>query len=404
MDTKYGAVVVGAGPAGLAAVGTLLEQKKSPIFWVDEKMEGGRLNKCYREVPSNTKVKLFIAYASEPPAFRDVVRETEKPNAYTRLQDLEQENTCKIAEAADLVIMLTKGLDIEKGVSKQVGCVTGASWSEVSFYSLTPRETTDTSKSKKWAISFTSPDKKIHNPTTITSPLLVLCTGSHPTSSLLPVNIPEIGLDPALNPPLLSKTLSSASPLTVGIIGASHSAILVLRNLYNLASTSHPKLRIKWFTRHPLRYAEERDGWTYRDNTGLKGEVAIWAKENLEPEKLASSPVSKYLQKITTSPEKKVEQSVYELELPDCDFVIQAIGFKQNPIPKINIDGEETEVLFNHETGGFKGKDGKEVVGLYGAGIAWPESVVDPEGNKELSVGLWKFMRFLKRVVPGWRG
>jgi alpha-1,3/alpha-1,6-mannosyltransferase len=48
---KYEAVVVGAGPAGVAVVGNLLEQKKSPILWVDEVFEGGRLNKYYREVP-----------------------------------------------------------------------------------------------------------------------------------------------------------------------------------------------------------------------------------------------------------------------------------------------------------------------------------------------------------------
>lgn len=48
---KYEAVVVGGGPAGVAVVGNLLEQKKSPILWVDDVFEGGRLNKYYREVP-----------------------------------------------------------------------------------------------------------------------------------------------------------------------------------------------------------------------------------------------------------------------------------------------------------------------------------------------------------------
>ncbi len=50
-DRKYEAVVVGAGPAGLAAVGNLLEQKKSPILWVDDRFNGGRLDRYYREVP-----------------------------------------------------------------------------------------------------------------------------------------------------------------------------------------------------------------------------------------------------------------------------------------------------------------------------------------------------------------
>ena len=44
-------MVVGAGPAGIAVVGNLLEQKKAPILWVDDNLQGGRLNKYYREVP-----------------------------------------------------------------------------------------------------------------------------------------------------------------------------------------------------------------------------------------------------------------------------------------------------------------------------------------------------------------
>jgi cation diffusion facilitator CzcD-associated flavoprotein CzcO len=50
-DRKYEAVVVGAGPAGLAVVGNLLEQNKAPILWVDDRFNGGRLDKYYREVP-----------------------------------------------------------------------------------------------------------------------------------------------------------------------------------------------------------------------------------------------------------------------------------------------------------------------------------------------------------------
>jgi len=49
--TMYEAVVVGAGPAGIAVVGNLLEQKRTPILWVDDRLHGGRLDKAYREVP-----------------------------------------------------------------------------------------------------------------------------------------------------------------------------------------------------------------------------------------------------------------------------------------------------------------------------------------------------------------
>lgn len=184
------------------------------------------------------------------------------------------------------------------------------------------------------------------------------------------------------------------------VIGASHSAILVLRNLYNLARETHPYLRIKWFTRHPLRYAVEKNGWILRDNTGLKGEVATWAKENLEEDRLPSSDVSRFLEKVTTTKEK--EQESYLEHLPACTHVVQAIGFHHNELPSLESEGKKLELKFDNDTGSFADKEGVKIKGLYGAGIAWPERVVDPEGNVEHAVGLGKFMKFLKRVTPNW--
>jgi hypothetical protein len=230
----------------------------------------------------------------------------------------------------------------------------------------------------------------------------------------LPVKtLEEISLDSALNPPLLARILSSprnsTATTTVAVIGASHSAILVLRNLCNLAaSATHLSLRIKWFTRHPLRYAEERDGWIFRDNTGLKGEVAVWAKANLEDDKLPSSPIAKYLQKVVTKTatgNEHEEETIYLQHLPACTHVIQAVGYHRNEIPSLSVNDAPVKGLtHNPTTGGFTDAQGHTVRGLYGAGIAWPERTVDPEGNVEYAVGLAKFMRFLKRVVPAWTG
>lgn len=50
-EHHYGAIVVGGGPAGLATVGTLLDEDVKPILWIDDKFQGGRLNAKYREVP-----------------------------------------------------------------------------------------------------------------------------------------------------------------------------------------------------------------------------------------------------------------------------------------------------------------------------------------------------------------
>lgn len=60
---RYSAVVVGAGPAGAAVVGNLLEQKRAPVLWVDDLFQSGRLNKYYREVPRSVA----------PPGFGHVI-------------------------------------------------------------------------------------------------------------------------------------------------------------------------------------------------------------------------------------------------------------------------------------------------------------------------------------------
>lgn len=48
---KCAAVVVGAGPAGVAVVGNLLERQLGTIAWIDPSFESGRVNRKYREVP-----------------------------------------------------------------------------------------------------------------------------------------------------------------------------------------------------------------------------------------------------------------------------------------------------------------------------------------------------------------
>jgi alpha-1,3/alpha-1,6-mannosyltransferase len=84
---------------------------------------------------SNTRVKRFVSYAEAVSTFQDIIKETPKPNTYTNLKALNQEETTTIALAADLCIMLTKGLTKSRGVDKQLGRVSGASWSDVRVFS-----------------------------------------------------------------------------------------------------------------------------------------------------------------------------------------------------------------------------------------------------------------------------
>lgn len=209
-------------------------------------------------------------------------------------------------------------------------------------------------------------------------------------------------LDLVLKPTELAKTLED-KPLTVAIVGASHSAILAILNFIQLARTSHPSLRIKWFTRHALRYAEYKEGWVLRDNTGLKGSAAEFAREELEDDKLPTSPAGRVVTKIDCGGGPDIESAQYQKYLPECDFIVQAVGYTRDPLPQLTQDNVPLSMEFDHDTGAFHEPGTTRLIsGLFGAGIAFPERVVDPHGNTEYAVGFFKFMKFLKRVVPSW--
>jgi len=436
--------VVGAGPAGVATIGSLLDHlpSSSPssppkVAWVDPDFKGGRINRRYRQVPGNTRTKLFVDYARSSRALAHVVDSSPAPSPITVLESLPPDDTCSLGYAGDMVSMLIGGLASNTAVESHRGRVTTAQWQV---------------DSQEWSVTIVDPAS--NSSATRTTPLLVYCTGASPTLVPLPAGgsatfLPSpsshprlLELDTALKPSLLADLLVSSpsgktaegvdSPITVGVIGASHSAILVLMNLYNLATTSptHTNLRVRWFSRVPadkgLKYAVYKDsGWVLHDNTGLKGRAAKFARENLDnPTVLAQSPVGKVIERIDCSGGADKEAEAFRKYLvgspPEaaaagngapsaaCDYVVQAVGFTADPLPAMIPTSHQSEAgsispLFNHETGAFSDKSTGQVLrGLHGAGIAFPERVVDPEGNVEHAVGFFKFVKFLKRVVPQW--
>ncbi|KAI1819050.1 hypothetical protein F4861DRAFT_190240 [Xylaria intraflava] len=397
------AVVVGAGPGGLTVVGNLLDHAtelqigQRKLVWVDPYFQAGRVGARYREVPSNTKVDLFMQFANALSSFKAVAELTRAPNALTVLRALPQDQGCRLSYAADMCLMLSDGLAKHPDVQAERREVTSATLNE---------------QTNAWTVGF---DNGQH----ITASKIVLCTGSSPVANALPAIekmhpgiLESVDLDIALAPSKLAGTFDPAATTTVAVVGASHSAILVLMNLVNLAGSSHPNLKIKWFTRNHLRYAEYMDGWVLRDNTGLKGQAAEWARQNLEDGTFPKSPVSKIITKVWTAGK---EEEMYEAELPGCTHIVQAVGYVRDPLPRLGVVGEKggavvpLHVEFDPLEGRFYRSQGSNpehardyVPGLFGAGIAFPERVTDPYGNVEYAVGFFKFMKFIKRVVPSW--
>ena len=86
---------------------------------------------------SNTRVKLILAYARALEPFRRVIDSTPVPNAVTRLDKLDQNVGCTLGLAADMLLMLNKGIARLEQVNVVIGTVVGASYSkEVSKHSL----------------------------------------------------------------------------------------------------------------------------------------------------------------------------------------------------------------------------------------------------------------------------
>ncbi|KAK7985658.1 monooxygenase AgnR1 [Apiospora saccharicola] len=389
---QYSAIVVGAGASGIAVTGSLLDHlgHGSRIAWVDPDFLGGRINACYREVPSNTIAQTFLDYGKGFESFRRAAQAISEPNGLTKLEALEPKSTCSLHHAGDMLQTLSDGLRRDERVSGLKGAVVKASWAK---------------GLAEWAMTIQGKNSK--SPTThhLVAPLVVYCTGSHPATVKLPTPSAEtpknLGLDDVLKPSVLRNTLPKDRPVTVGVIGASHSAILVLRNLLDLARDSHPQLRVRWFTRHTeLKYAQYMDGWILYDNTGLKGLAAEFGRQYLEGDQLAKSGAGEIITRVDCSGGAEQEKAAFLRELPQCDHVVQAVGFARNELPEM-----ETEVEFDNITGGFVDRaTGQKVPGLFGAGIAFPEKVTDKAGNVEYAVGFFKFMKFLKRVVPSWMG
>ncbi|SPQ19353.1 fda2512a-ebbe-4105-9c05-62a84ea4a32b [Thermothielavioides terrestris] len=319
--------------------------------------------------------------------------------------------TCSLSYAADMLELITNGLLKHDRVEPVVGNVTNLGRNP---------------GTRRWYVTL-EPNEIGHDQSVLKyqTPMVVYCTGSHPITTELPLDIPRLSLETGLAPSRLAKLLPTDKPCTVAVIGDGHSAVLTLRNLFYLAAISHRHLRIRWFTRTAnLRYAEETpEGVILNENTGLMGEAARFARAQLEGDKLETSDAGAFITRVilptsagndesaTQSPEE-LESEVLAQNLEGVDYVIQAIGFTRSRLPALvprlspyrDPLGKPKRMVFNALTGWFfpNFASRSNVIGLFGAGSAFPELEFTSEGWRSPAVSMWKFMRFLQRMVPKW--
>ncbi|MGN6334843.1 pyridine nucleotide-disulfide oxidoreductase [Mycobacterium sp.] len=333
--------MIGAGPAGIAAVGRLLDHgiAAERIAWVDAAFAAGDIGQKWRSVSSNTQVALFLEYLNGSKSFRF----SEAPPM--PLKEVDPQETCALGLVAEPLVWITEQL--RERVDAFTATAT-ALWL----------------RDRQWRIQTEQLDLFSKN--------VILAVGADPKKLCYP-DLEEIPVQVALDPEKLAQEPLEGA--TVAVFGSSHSSMIVLPNLLR-----HPVQRIINFYRSPLKYAVYFEDWILFDDTGLKGQAAVWARQNIDgvlPDRLDRCWVS--------SPE-------FAAKLAQCDRAVYTVGFERRKLPETPQWGQ----LDYNPTNGILAP------GLFGVGIAFPQYAEDPYGYGQFRVGLKKFMDFLDAALPLW--
>jgi cation diffusion facilitator CzcD-associated flavoprotein CzcO len=337
----YEWTVIGAGPAGIAAVGKLLDHgiAGKDIVWIDPAFGAGDIGAKWRSVSSNTQVGFFLSYLNGANAFRF----SDAPPM--PLTEIDTEETCALALVADPLRWITEQLR-ERVITAEA---------TATALSLAQR---------RWRIETEQQE--------LTSTNVILAVGATPKKLNYP-QLKEIPLEVALDPEKLAE--QPLDDATVAVFGSSHSSMIVLPHLLR-----HPVAKVINFYRSPLKYAIYLDDWILFDDSGLKGRAAVWARENIDgvlPDRLERC---------------LVDGAEFEDKLAECDSAVYTVGLERRTLPETRQWGQ----LDYNPTNGILAP------GLFGVGIAFPERAVDRFGYVEYRVGLKKFMDHLHDVLPLW--
>jgi len=332
--------IVGAGPAGIAAVGKVLDEGFDPktVAWIDPHFKVGDLGGKWSQVSGNTKIHRFDKFLRGSQSFNYDSLENQFD-----LKNMDPHGTCTLNYVVEPLQAITEQL------RKKVVTI------ESSVSALQ-------SKNGEWSIQLDGGSALSKN--------VILAVGAEPKK--LNYSKPNISLEDALDQRKLASKVDTSD--VVGVFGSSHSAVMSIQNLLD----SKAKQVINFYNKQ-LRYAVDKGDWILYDNTGLKGRTAEWAKSNIDG-KLPDG-----LMRVNSRTEN------IEPYLEQCTKVVYAVGFEPR---SIQINGTSSTR--------YDDKTGIIAPGVFGCGFAFPERIVDRAGNEESNVGIYKFMRRLDSAFPVW--
>src|SRR3990167_907709 len=201
MNTTFDWAVLGAGPAGIAAIGKLIDQGIEPqrIAWIDPEFSVGDFGTRWRKVSSNTRVELFLKFFQECRSFEY----STAPNHFL-IHHINPKETCSLELAADVLQWITDHLKNKViSFSEKV--------QQLKLYE------------RHWELTMSNKKLRAKN--------VILATGSEPKSLTLP-GVEEITLSTALDPEQLQSSCHKDD--VIAVFGSSHSAILILKTLLEM--------------------------------------------------------------------------------------------------------------------------------------------------------------------------
>ncbi|KAJ3259054.1 hypothetical protein HK103_002941 [Boothiomyces macroporosus] len=334
--------VVGSGPAGITAIGVLLENKANDIYWIDPEFKVGDLSQ-YPKIPGNTIISLlndrFFGACSS--------FEYDKFKKPFQVLEYDGDRYCYMQPVISTFQTITDQFkDIVETIKDTVV--------ELQY------------QDGIWSIKTSG--------STLYSKGVVLATGSVPSVPKLPYELDsslrEISLKDSLDADYLKQILDPKHS-KVAVYGSSHSAILALEYLTFLGIETVNVYK----SSSEILFAENRPEGYVNWFTGLKGAAAEWAKRNI---------VESLHPKLT-----RVCLDQSQDSLKTCTHYVYCCGFVQRPI---NVVGYEYPLKY----------DQKGLIGpnLYGVGIGFPPIEIDLLGKREEAIGFVLFLDHLRANLP----
>ena len=413
--------VVGGGPAGVL-VAAEATHKGLHVNWIDDQHFQGGLLQQYQAVPSNTKLShlqdlgLFESPLKELAEHCPAVRSAISSIARNVLRTPPSFNTLdpnngwpRIADMQHLFAQCSEALGAQDAVTNIKGTATSVHRKEQQWYTYVEGSST-----------------------AVASDALVLCCGGVPRtlpelSTLTNVNDHHphphhqrqhgsssssprvVDQRDALDQEKLANVLDMYRPKNIAIIGNSHTAALVARNLTALRFGKErgpppppppPPPEIHVYSRKPVQLAEwipTLNNYKYTAN-GLKGLAASYVLDERAAAH-AATPNCRDARTLTTM--MAMDESFWaNQKYNEYDLIIPCVGFVPAPLPEIRAKTQGTAITFQYDpsTAALNVK-----ANIYECGMSQPEYFTAPvEGLGEYpspAVGGGE-----ETGVEGWRG